>query len=62
MPKPLTQKQQPCSLERAYNHSAVRCFYCRSLLLITDDEKGRKAWRWKQKLDAAKAAKAQETV
>ena len=95
MSKPLTdqdpkywmkqQKDEPSALECAYNANVVRCFYCRSLLLITDDEAGsavcsencpskvvkldakqlrlvRYAWRWKQQLDAAKAAKAQETV
>jgi hypothetical protein len=77
-------KPQPSALERTYNLDVVRCFYCRSLLLITDDKAGsavcsencpsklvkldakqlrlvRYAWRWKQQLDAANAAKAQET-
>jgi len=31
---------KPSALERAYNDDVVRCFYCRSLLLITDDEAG----------------------
>lgn len=30
-------KQQPSALEVAYNSKVVRCFYCRSLLLITDE-------------------------
>lgn len=48
MPKPTTDehpqhycsKQQPSALEVAYNSKVVRCFYCRSLLLITDEEAG----------------------
>lgn len=33
-------REQPSPNERAYRMDTVRCFYCKSLLLITDDKAG----------------------
>lgn len=76
---------KPTLAQLTYESDEVRCFYCKALLLITDDKAGhavysencpsrlvtlnehqmyrvRKAWRFKKRLDEAKAEVAAEVT